>query len=210
MHPTFVAKLKPKKLLDGIFAEKIVGAQPARDGQQRQSAGRHRYVRRCHGKRHQSPGACNRQPISLLPSRKNPLKRARRQAPHSRAHGPGWANSSVFVALMPRHQRRRAKRRLRRPNRPSKPSRRHQHRNLRKSSSANRSHRLPRHKLRRLHRRPPRLRRPASSMALPRPYPGRFQPPRGRGPLSRALELLNRAPWIASSTSSPAPTTSAH
>ncbi|MGZ5895021.1 MAG: L,D-transpeptidase family protein [Xanthobacteraceae bacterium] len=32
MHPTFIAKLKPKRLLDGVFAEKIVGAQPGAMG----------------------------------------------------------------------------------------------------------------------------------------------------------------------------------
>jgi murein L,D-transpeptidase YafK len=32
MHPTFVAKLKPKKLLEGMFAEKVIGAQPGAMG----------------------------------------------------------------------------------------------------------------------------------------------------------------------------------
>lgn len=32
MHPTFVAKLKPKKLLDGIFETKVAGAQPGAMG----------------------------------------------------------------------------------------------------------------------------------------------------------------------------------
>jgi murein L,D-transpeptidase YafK len=32
MHPTFIAKLKPKRLLDGMFAEHVVGAQPGAMG----------------------------------------------------------------------------------------------------------------------------------------------------------------------------------
>jgi murein L,D-transpeptidase YafK len=32
MHPTFIAKLKPKRLLDGVFAEHVVGAQPGAMG----------------------------------------------------------------------------------------------------------------------------------------------------------------------------------
>ena len=32
MHPTFAAKLKPKKILDGLFETKVVGAQPGHMG----------------------------------------------------------------------------------------------------------------------------------------------------------------------------------